>query len=70
MSEKADQAVRTMIKRIRDDGRLAYLIGPGSRAYEELTEAYAEATGEDPDTFRRQFERVIKPQRVDPLANG
>lgn len=61
---KAERAVRTMIKRIRDDGRVAYLVGPGSQTYEELTDAYAEIIGEDPIVFRSKFETVIRPQRV------
>ena len=61
---KAERAVKTMIKRIRDDGRIAYLIGPFSQAYDELTEAYAEMIGKDPDEFRAEFERVIKPVKV------
>ena len=66
---KAEQAVRTMIKRIRDDARVAYLIGPFSQAYDEITEAYAESVGKDPDEFRSEFERALKIQQVPPLES-
>lgn len=66
---KSEQAVRTMIKRIRDDARIAYLVGPASQAYEELTDAYAETIGKDPDEFRTEFERIIRTQPVPPLSD-
>ena len=65
---KSEQAVRTMIKRIRDDARVAYLIGPFSQAYDELTDAYAETIGKDPDEFRKEFEAVLKVQKVPALG--
>jgi hypothetical protein len=65
---KSEQAVRTMIKRIRDDARVAYLIGPFSQAYDELTDAYAETIGKDPDEFRKEFEAILKFQKVPALG--
>lgn len=65
---KSEQAVRTMIKRIRDDARVAYLIGPFSQTYDELTDAYAEIIGKDPDEFRKEFEAVLRVQKIPALA--
>lgn len=64
---KPELAVRAIIKRMRDDGRIAYLIGPFSDTYELVTDAYAEMIGKDADEFRAEFERVIKPQKVEAL---
>jgi hypothetical protein len=61
---KAEHAVEAIIKRIGADPRLAYLIGPTTQAYLELTDAYAEIQGIDPELFRRNFEVALQVQVV------
>lgn len=61
---KADQAVAHALRAIRDDGRKAYLIGYGSRTFDLLTEAYAEANGLDVEKFRNDFWSECRPERV------
>jgi len=51
----AQKAVAHVLLRMRQDGRLAYLLGAGSESYELLTEAHAETLGEDVDQFRATF---------------
>jgi len=51
----AQKAVAHVLRRIRGDGRLATILGPGSEAYELLTQAHAETLGEDVDQFRATF---------------
>ena len=57
---KAAVAVATVIRRIQGDPRLAYYISPGTRTYEVLTEAYAEAQGIDVDRCRAELEASLK----------
>lgn len=52
----ADKAVAHIIKRMKEDGRLAYLIGPGSESFDLLTQACAEANGHDVGTLRHALE--------------
>ncbi|HBG06295.1 MAG: hypothetical protein A2075_12050 [Geobacteraceae bacterium GWC2_58_44] len=61
---KADIAVEGMIKRIGTDPRLAYLVGPATQTYMDLTDAYAEIKGVDPDVFRQSFEAALQVQRL------
>ena len=66
---KAEKAVSSMIKRIQDDPRVAYIIGPFTQTYDDITDAYAELIGKDPDEFRQEFESTLKTQRVEPIAD-
>jgi len=61
---KAEIAVEGIIKRIANDPRLAYLVGPMTQAYRDLTDAYAEIKGLDPDMFRQSFETGLQVQRL------
>lgn len=56
-------AVKYILRRMQEDGRLAYLIGPGSQAYELLTQEAAQAAGRDVAEFCREFESTLKTQR-------
>lgn len=60
----AAEAVWAVLKAIRDDGRKAWLLGPGSNSFELLTAAHAEETGADVATFRREFWESCRPERV------
>ncbi len=59
----ADRAVSAVLRRIREDGRIAYLMGFGSQTFELLTAAYAEHRGEDVDQFRKDFWALCSPER-------
>ena len=61
---KSDVAVAGMIKRIGTDPRLAYLVGPLTQTYQDLTDAYAEINGLDPDVFRQSFETALQVQKL------
>ncbi len=61
---KADQAVAHILRQMQLDGRLAYLLGPGSRSYELLTEAYAERHNENVAGFRASYAFELNPVRV------
>lgn len=64
MSEtKSAKAVLHILKRMTEDGRLAWLMGPGSQSYELLTEAYAETSGKDLAEFRKEFNARLTPER-------
>lgn len=56
---KAEEFVSHMIKRCQIDGRLAWLIGPGT--YDLMVEAYAEMKGLDVKEFERQYIKTLKP---------
>lgn len=60
----AMQAAKHLVRQMQLDGRLAWLIGPGSQSYELLTQAVAGAAGQDVDVFRALLEQKIKPQRI------
>jgi hypothetical protein len=49
-----------ILKRMQEDPRLAWLIGPGSRTYELLTEEAAEARGEPVESVRASLEGRLK----------
>lgn len=53
-------AVSYVLRRMQQDGRLAYLIGPGSQTYELLTQEAAQAAGRDVTEFRQAFESTLK----------
>lgn len=54
-------AVAHLMRRMQQDGRLAYLIGPGSESYDLLTQEAAQAAGRDVDEFRQGFEVTLRP---------
>lgn len=56
-------AVTSVLRRMQQDGRLAYLIGPGSQTYDLLTQEAAQAAGRDVEEYRQGFEATLKPQR-------
>lgn len=60
----SEKACFHIMRRMISDGRLAYLIGPGSEAYALLTEATAATAGESVDSFRADLEPLLKPKRV------
>ena len=51
----ADRAINHLLRRIKDDPRLAYYFDPFTESMELLTAAYAEAQGVDLETFRKEF---------------
>lgn len=53
-------AVNHILRQMQRDARLAWLIGPGSRTYELLTEEAATANGLDPEELRQQHEATLK----------
>ena len=54
-------AIAHLLRRMQQDGRLAYLIGPGSESYDLLTQEAAQAVGRDVDEFRKSFEVTLRP---------
>lgn len=53
-------AVHHILRQMQRDARLAWLIGPGSRTYELLTEEAATANGLNLDELRQQHEATLK----------
>lgn len=60
----AEKAVAHILHRMTRDGRLAYLLGEGSEAYELLTQAHAETLGEDVAEFRKTFGASLRYEEV------
>jgi len=60
----ADRAVQHVLCAIRNDGRLAYLLGYGTESFNLLTQAYAEMVGEEVETFRKNFWECCRPERI------
>ncbi len=58
-SNAADRAVAYLLRRLKDDPRLAYYF-PMTQSLRLLTAAYAEATNQDAAAFHDQFERGLK----------
>ncbi len=54
------QATAHILQQMVRDPRLAWLIGPGSRSYELLTEEAAQASGEPVEAFRAALEARLK----------
>ena len=50
--QQAKVALKHLLGRIRDDARLAHLIGPGSQTFDLVTEAYASLMEIDLGTLR------------------
>jgi hypothetical protein len=53
-------AVAHILRRMQEDPRLAWLIGPGSRSYELLTEEAAAAKNLDVEELRKQHGATLK----------
>ena len=60
----SDQAVVYLLRMMQRDGRLAYLLGKGSRSFEFLTEAGARLANEPLETYREQFWEGCRPEPV------
>jgi hypothetical protein len=56
---KAETAVVSVMRRIVNSPRVAWLMGPGSQTYDDVTAAYAELIGRDVDEFRHEIERDL-----------
>lgn len=56
-------AVNHILRQMQRDARLAWLIGPGSRSYELLTEEAATANGLNVEELRKQHEATLKFER-------
>jgi len=65
--KKAEKAVLTVLRKMKEDGRVAYLMGEGSQCFEDLTAAYAEMDGLDLTTFRNEFSSSLRYAPVNPL---
>lgn len=64
----SERAVRHVLRAIRNDGRLAYLLGYGSESFALLTAAFAETNGEDVEEFRDAFWKNCRPVRITEAA--
>jgi hypothetical protein len=51
--QQAKQAIEHLLKRVRDDDRMYFMIGLGSESFALLTEAYATLTGSDVVAIRK-----------------
>lgn len=49
----SDKAVIHVLNRMLCDGRLAYILGPGSEAYDLIIAAYAKIAGVNVEEFRQ-----------------
>lgn len=68
---KAEKAVDSVLRLIMKDPRVAWYIGPFSRTYEDVTDAYAEMIGEDPAKVRKELERTLKTEApLTPVREG
>lgn len=66
----AMKAVDHVIRRMQEDPRLAYLIGPGSESFDLMTAAAAATAGFDEDFFREQLTGTLKFEPVPPIGEG
>lgn len=66
----AAAAVTWLLLRLKDDPRLAYLLGPGSESFDRLTAAGAALSGEDADPFRERLLGVLAPQPVPAIGRA
>jgi len=57
---KAEEFVVYMIDRCQVDGRLAMLMGPLSKGFGLMVEAYAELQSLDVEKFERQYAKTLK----------
>lgn len=65
MTEKAQKkllkAVTHVLRLIQQDGRIAYFIGDYTKSFDLLTDAYAEAEGQDVEGLREKLLARINP---------
>lgn len=52
---QAVKALRHVLRRVQDDARAAHLMGPGSQAYDLMTEALASLDGISVETVRKIY---------------
>ncbi|CAN5649825.1 hypothetical protein BH10PSE18_BH10PSE18_15050 [soil metagenome] len=52
-----------VLRRMKQDPRIAYLIGPGSQSYDLLTQEAAAGAGQDVAEFRKAYERDLQTTR-------
>lgn len=57
---KAEEFVVHVVERCQVDGRLAALMGPLSKGYGLMTEAYAEMQGLKVEEFKRQYAKILR----------
>ena len=60
----SEQAVMHLVKRMTQDPRLAYLLGPGSESFELIKAAAAHLVGERGAPYRDSFLGSVKKQPV------
>lgn len=63
----ATNAVTWLLRRIKEDPRLAYLIGPGSESFDRLMAASDAIAGEEPYPYRETYLSTV-PQPVPPIG--
>lgn len=63
-------AVQWLLRRMLDDPRLAYLIGPGSESFDRLTAAAAAIAGEEWDPFRERIHGKLRMQPVPAIGKA
>ena len=62
MTTACETAVDYVLRRLQEDGRLAYLMGPGSETYTRLCAAGAERNDVSVEQFERAFTATLKPE--------
>lgn len=70
LAAEALRAVNHRIRRIVADGRLAYLIGPGSESWDRLMAAAALGTGQTPEQYAASVEPQLRAEPVVIVAPG
>jgi len=60
MTDKAKAAITAVLRRIKDDPRVAYYICPMSQTYDLLVAAHCELNGLDEQKFRGDFESRLR----------
>lgn len=65
----ADQAVEHILRRMRDNPRLAYFICPATEAFALLTEAASQASGEPVESLRQRLDRELTYEGNDTSAD-
>lgn len=63
----ASKAVTWLLRRIKEDPRLAYLIGPGSESFDRLIAASDAIAGEEPYPYCETYLSTV-PQPVPPIG--
>lgn len=65
-NQQLNKAVHHILRRMQNDGRVAWLLGPGSETYDQLTAAFAAADGQELEKFRALYEPTLRPQPWSP----